>query len=398
MAVAYAFVNVTADAQVVTIDSWADFDRPFNDATIGVTPLDSTNDPAGTVHGAIGQFLKLRKQGKAFDFILSLGGWSLSKYFSTALSTDALRHTLATNVVAWYDKYPGLITGIDFDVEYLTGKGTNYGLDGNIVAAGDDTRFCQFLDILRPMLPSDVKISMCCSPVPEKIDWDVNAVVSRLDELRVMLYDLRSGSFPGDEICSHQSNLYPSSYAPLSGDGIVQFLLSKGVPPKKIFIGVAMYSRGYANAEGLGLYGKGASPDDGWEPGIVDYKALPVSGATEYWDDVCKAPYSYDSVRKVFNTYDDYRSAAEKAKYVCKKGLGGIIAWSIDGDHPVNHQRSITKAILDVYNNPPLEESTDTHTSVKDVVKKSSSYTMLIIGIIITLLAVLAGVMWYKRR
>ena len=41
-----------------------------------------------------------------------------------------------------------------------------------------------------------------------------------------------------------------------------------------------------------------------WQPGVVDYKALPLAGATEMWDATAQAGYSYDASRKVLNTYD----------------------------------------------------------------------------------------------
>jgi chitinase len=60
---------------------------------------------------------------------------------------------------------------------------------------------------------------------------------------------------------------------------------------------------------------------------VVDYKALPLSGAEEMWDDVAKASYSYDKAREVFNSYDNPRAVREKCEYVKRRGLGGVIIW-----------------------------------------------------------------------
>jgi len=90
---------------------------------------------------------------------------------------------------------------------------------------------------------------------------------------------------------------------------------------------VPFYSRGFANTQGLGFPAAGNSPDKSWEDGVVDYKSLPLRGAIEYWDETAKASYSYDPVRKVFNSYDNPRAVREKCEYVKRRGLGGVIIW-----------------------------------------------------------------------
>ena len=126
---------------------------------------------------------------------------------------------------------------------------------------------------------------------------------------------------------AHQSNLYPSPYGPYSASGAVDAYLSYGVPASKLFIGVPFYSRGFSGTTGLGAPSTGPSPDMSWQPGVVDYKALPVTGAVEMWDDTAKAGYSYDATRKVLNTYDVPQAVQAKCQYVIQKGLGGIIIW-----------------------------------------------------------------------
>jgi len=103
--------------------------------------------------------------------------------------------------------------------------------------------------------------------------------------------------------------------------------MARGVPASKLFIGVPFYSRGFAGTNGLGQPATGPSPDTSWDPGVVDYKALPITGATEQWDPVAQAGYSYDPVRKILNTYDVPEAVKAKCQYVIQKGLGGLIIW-----------------------------------------------------------------------
>jgi chitinase len=77
----------------------------------------------------------------------------------------------------------------------------------------------------------------------------------------------------------------------------------------------------------LGSKATGASPDKSWEDGVVDYKALPVAGAEEYYDDKAEASYSYDAARKIFNSYDNPRAVKAKCDYVKHHNLGGLIIW-----------------------------------------------------------------------
>ena len=119
----------------------------------------------------------------------------------------------------------------------------------------------------------------------------------------------------------------PSPYSPYSASGAVQAYIQKGVPPSKIFMGVPFYSRGFSGTTGLGSTSTGPSPDMSWQAGVVDYKALPESGAVEMWDNVAQAGYSYDATRKVLDTYDVPQAVKAKCEYVIQNGLGGLIIW-----------------------------------------------------------------------
>ncbi|MEG2813106.1 MAG: DUF5011 domain-containing protein, partial [Oscillospiraceae bacterium] len=69
-------------------------------------------------------------------------------------------------------------------------------------------------------------------------------------------------------------------------------------------------------------------------------------GITEYWDDVAKAPYMYDSKTGNMFTYDNVRSITEKAKYVNDNELGGMISWMASNDKKTtsNVRDELTKA------------------------------------------------------
>ncbi|KAG8983847.1 hypothetical protein FRB90_005699, partial [Tulasnella sp. 427] len=84
---------------------------------------------------------------------LSVGGWTGSKYFSTAVSTSSNRQTFANNILAVYNKFD--VDGIDIDWEY---PGTS-GNGGNIISSSDSANYLSFLKILRATLPDGAVIT-----------------------------------------------------------------------------------------------------------------------------------------------------------------------------------------------------------------------------------------------
>ena len=346
--VAYAFFNIDSTGKVYSGDPWATTDKRYSD---GVPPQDSWNDTdPNSYYGNFGQFRKLLASGRQLNLQLSIGGWTWSKYFSDAVSTPQNRTNLVNNIIQIFNKYK-IFNGVSIDWEYLSDNGVNYGNDGNISRPQDPDNFIEFLKLLRASFNSngmsDYVISFCCTAAPEKAKWPVEKIHPLIDELHVMTYDFHSGNW-GETKTAHHTNPRKSSYGSWSCEEAADFYLSKGVPSNKLFIGGAFYSRGFANTAGLGQPAQGGSPDKSWEDGVVDYKALPITGAIEYQDPESKANYSYDSVRKVFNSYDGQNSILEKCKIINEKNLAGMIIWDISSDFiDTSNPRCLTKLIKD---------------------------------------------------
>lgn len=349
--IAYAFFNLKNGPngwEIVTGDSWADFDKRYT-GDQSVAPPDSWNDSDSSFFGLFGQFMKLKKAGKKFNLQLSVGGWTWSAHFSTAVATAKDRESFANSLIDLFKKYP-IFNGISLDWEYLSDDGVNYGNGGNAVSPNDANNFIEFLKLLRGKFNSNgmshYHISFCVVAAPEKAKFPIEQVHPLIDELHIMTYDFHDGNW-GETKSAHQTNLRKSSHGVYSCEEAVDFYLSRGVPSTKIFIGAAFYSRGFANTDGIGKSASGGSTDMSWEKGVVDYKALPQPGAQEFWDDEAKATYSYDPVKRVLNSYDSVRSIQEKCKYVWEKNLAGIIVWESSSDFPIDHPRSLTKALYD---------------------------------------------------
>ena len=364
--IAYAFYDVKKNSSgfwvPASTDSWADTDKRYT--TDGVAPLDNWNENDG-FYGSFGQFKKLKDAGKKFNLQLSIGGWTLSKNFSKAFEGEAQRQAFCNEVIAIFKKY-GIFNGVNIDWEYISPVGQNYGNAGNSVGPNDPANFSAFLKLMREKFDQNGmkghKISGALTGSPEKSKiLPIPEMIKYMDEFHVMTYDYNSSAW-GPTSAGHHTNLKKTSYTPFSVEESVEAYLSRGVPSEKIYIGVAFYSRGFANTDGIGKPSNGAVPDMSWEKGVVDYKDLPKPGAKELWDDAAKASYSYDASKKILNSYDTPASVVEKCNYVKSKNLGGVIVWEMSGDvRDVNNSRSLIKA---------LHENLSTKRQRKPVAKK----------------------------
>ncbi|KAG7128383.1 Endochitinase 1 like protein [Verticillium longisporum] len=147
-----------------------------------------------------------------------------------------------------------------------------------------------------------------------------------------MAYDY-AGSW--DSNAGHQANLYPNpgnpAATPFSTNAALTDYLAAGVPSSKIVMGMPIYGRAFENTDGLGRPFSGIGQGS-WENGVWDYKDLPRPGATELYDDVAQASYSYDNKSRKLISYDTVDVIKNKVSYLKQKGLGGSMFWGASGD------------------------------------------------------------------
>lgn len=145
----------------------------------------------------------------------------------------------------------------------------------------------------------------------------------------VMCYDF---SGPWVNRTGHQSQLYTPRHphneaAYISCQSAVTYILSRGVNPKKILLGVPVYGRSFLGSDNINQPYSGV----GGEDGTFDYCDLPRPGAKEYHDDAVGAAYCTGGDGG-FVTYDTPRTVEQKAKFVTNLGLGGLFYWHITAD------------------------------------------------------------------
>lgn len=354
----YAFANAAPDGAGVVCklaDEWADYQKPWT-ADESVTGEEVTWPRP--ILGNFQQLQALKTLYPSLKVVISLGGWTLSKYFSDAALTAASRQEFVSSCIDLFIKgnlpdpgwggmggpgaAAGIFDGVDLDWEWPGSEGNT----GNIIRPEDKQNFTKLVDEFRKQLDAygattgkHYLLTSFLPAAPAKIDagFEVDKIFSLLDFGTVQGYDLH-GTW--ESTTNHQSNLYTSRDDPsspsFSVDDTVQAFLDRGAPAGKVVIGVPFYSRGWTGVapRNKGLYQPSSGPAPGvWEAGVNDYKVtkdLLGGGFTRYWDGKAFAAWLFDGT--TFWTFDDAVVMKHKAHYVLDNDLGGIMFWELSGD------------------------------------------------------------------
>ena len=290
----------------------------------------------------IKKLVEAKKRNKSMKVLLSLGGWGGCKTCSDVFSTAAARKEFSQSVLDLCKQYG--TDGIDLDWEYPAVQ----GYPDHAYKPEDKPNFTALVKELRNTLGSKYEITFAAGGFQEFLDDAVEwkEVMSIVDRVNLMTYDLVNGN---SVVTGHHTALYSSPEQHESTDNAVQYLIRLGIPANKLVIGAAFYGRMWENVADAknGLYQSGK-----FKRG-VNYKNFErdlstSKGFVSYWDDVVKAPYSYNPQQKLFVTYDDKRSMDIKSKYVVDHKLNGIMFWELTHD---TYQNGLLETIDQVKKN-----------------------------------------------
>ena len=198
---------------------------------------------------------------------------------------------------------------------------------------------------------------------------DVAGMDATLDFWNLMAYDY-AGSW--DTNAGHQANLYADTVntnsTPFSTDAAMSFYLSAGVASDKMILGLPLYGRAFDSTAGPGTPYTGVGSGS-WENGVWDYKALPQAGATEYYNPVIGASWSYDAASKIMISYDTPAMAQQKLQYIVDKKLGGAMWWEANGDNNSTTGRSLVQLTTSSINLDNVQNVLDYPQSKYDNIK-----------------------------
>jgi chitinase len=325
---------------------------------------------------------ELKKKHPNLKILLSLGGWTYSKYFSDAAATPASRQKLVSSCVDMFIKGnlpasggfggagtgKGIFDGFDIDWEY---PGSTGGHLGNHVSANDTANYTSLLSEFRSELntqgAADGKTYALTAALPSGQDKiskiQTNQIGQYLTFGDVMTYDMHGGFEPtgptnfADPLFqspSDPSNPVAPGTEKYSSDAAIKaftvgdpaYGIPGGFPASKLTLGIPFYYRGWTGVPAgtnHGLYQKATAPangaaDSGNVPGIQMYKELSSvvnNPADTFWDPVSQSAYFYDGTN--FWTGESAQSIKARMDYVHCSGLAGSMMFSMyDLDSPTN--------------------------------------------------------------
>ncbi len=357
----YAFGNVAptpgdASAQVKCQigDAWADYQKPWT----AEQSVDGVAVPSSApLRGSFQQLKQLKAHFPKLKVMISLGGWTWSSNFSNAALTPASRQAFVKSCIDLFIKgdlpagdaggpgaAAGIFDGIDIDWEYPGACGNTCDFRPE-----DTQNFTALLKEFRRQLTAlgdrhhkHYLLSIAASSSPDTFaKLELDKIHKSLDFINVMAYDIH-GTW--EQTTNFNAPLFPSKADParalhLTTAEAVQGYRSGGVPREKIVVGVPFYGHGWQGvpATNHGLYqtSTGAAPGT-YEEGTENYNVLTTKVAagafTRYFDTTTKNAWIYDPVAHIFWTYDDPKSLQEKATFVNRQDLGGVMFWELSGD------------------------------------------------------------------
>ena len=276
----------------------------------------------------IKKLVSLKQKNARLKIQLALGGWGGCKTCSEAFSTKQGREAFSASTKKLLDELE--VDGIDLDWEYPAVQGP----EGHQFLPEDKPNFTELVKSLRNALGTKKEISFAAGGFPafleQAIEW--KKVMPLVDRVHLMSYDLVNRD---SDSTGHHTGLYSTPNQISSADNSVRYLRSIGIGADKLVIGMAFYARIFETKkeETTGLY----------QP--AEFKSFLVSreyantfgaeaGYVSLWDSTAHAPYSYNKTKKMFATYDNERSIAEKTEYAIKNKLNGVMFWELRQDKP----------------------------------------------------------------
>lgn len=338
-------------------DAYSDYGR--NPArTVNGQPTPAWNAP---LSGNFAQLKSLKAQHPGLKTFISLGGWTWSKNFSAAASTDSLRKQLVSSCIDIYIRgnlpmrdyhggpgaAAGVFDGIDIDWEFPGGGGMPY----NGEQAADRENYTLLLAEMRRQLDIQGAIdhkryylTAAVGAGKDKIEsTEPVQYAQHLDWINVMSYDFHGG-WTATGPTNFNAHLLADPVDPSNGadreyvaDKAIRNLIAAGVPADKLLLGIPFYGRGWtgvsAGPNGDGLYQAATGAATGsYEAGIDDFKVLKNKSGMRYYHPITKQLYLYTGYGGEWWSYDDANVVATKMQYVKDHGLRGAFSWSLDGD------------------------------------------------------------------
>jgi chitinase len=358
-------------------DAFADYQKSYSN-TISV---DGTSDSySQPLKGNFNQLRELKVKYPNLKILLSIGGWTYSKYFSDVAASSASRQTFVRSCINMFIKgnlptgisgdpsggpasAAGIFDGFDIDWEYpgvLGHVGNHYGPQDKANYTLLLQEFRNELDSYGASIGKHFELTAAVPSGQDKImQIQTNQIGQYLDYADVMTYDMH-GAWESSGPTNFQDPLYSSSADPSAvippgqekysidtsikawTSGLSDYSIPGGFPANKLVMGFPFYYRGWTGVSAgsnHGLYQAASGPSPAFSysqtAGIVDYKELAAAGlagnsSDTFFDPASQAAWIYDGTN--FYTGDTPQSITAKTSYIQNKGLAGAMMFSLEDE------------------------------------------------------------------
>jgi len=301
---------------------------------------------------------------------ISIGGWTGSRYMSTAVGSAKNRTVFVKTLSDFVNKYK--FDGIEFDWEY-PGK---QAIGCNIVSPQDTANFLLLLTQLRKFKATSGLILTVAAPGTPFVNstglpsTSISGFARELDYIKIMNYDVWG---PWTSVLGPNSPLNdscaPGPYQLGSAVTAVAAWKKAGMPLNQIVLGVATYGYGYSVAPSDAMHGTDlavypnfnatnppagdawadqAGPDvcgvqtgagstyDFWGlvvGGFLDTEGKPAKNIHYRFDNCSQTAYVYDPSKHIEVSFDDVAAFTAKGKFIKESSLRGFSLWEAGGDY-----------------------------------------------------------------
>ncbi|WRT68553.1 uncharacterized protein IL334_005530 [Kwoniella shivajii] len=316
----YAFANVDPDNGTVFLDDpEADYQTEY--------PGDNLDEEGNNIYGNLKQLFLLKEHNRNLKVLLSIGGASYSPNFANIVNS-IWRETFVNTSVA-------LLNNFGFD-------GLDIDYDNSPENEEQGKALTELLRCVREGLDKaarqnradyyELTAAVGCG-VAGWGSLDVYGMDQYLDFWNLMAYDF-SGEWT--ELALPSANLWPDTNPAndvgASGSQCVQHYAGEGVGSRKLVLGMPLYGTAFNGSKGMWTKWTDLGDGDYDQAGNYDDKHLPLDGAVMFYNQTLGSSWSYDNRTGHVVSFDTPTVALQKAKYVLKNQLGGMMYWSIDQD------------------------------------------------------------------
>lgn len=253
----------------------------------------------------------LKEENPNLKIILCVAGKEKGGGYSVMCADKRKRKSFVKSCKNIIKKYN--LDGIDFDWEF-----PGVTKNGHTGSPEDAANYVLLVKDMRKALGPDKWISFYSNHSAAHMDFQ--AMMPYVDYVNVSGYNLSLRK--SDRPLEHHSPLYPSKkYGKWCIAKSINKHVSKGVPLKKILIGIPFYGWG---KKPFNRYVESNKIDKVIENANEDIRKC--------WDADAKVPYYVNDAGEVVLTYDDERSIQSKCDYIRQTGLAGAFVWHYDAD------------------------------------------------------------------